>query len=184
MAKATSLLKAYNEGSIPPEGAIIVTSRFDTVSPCSIYEITICGPVENVLAANDGFLFEADGWRIHVLVEPPAYTGKDMEPFEREAGHSIPLRFSELEIITGMNNERIMISLKPEMVLKPFVIPYTEGDDFTFIFYLTADVHAAIRKFMADVFYNDSGLTREDAIAASHRVIGVVNKSASEETDQ
>ena len=176
MARATSLLKAFTEDSIPPEGAFIITSRFDPVSPYSIYEITAYGAPGEIITSEEGFLFKADGERVYILVEPPDYPGKALEPLSREPGLSVPLRFSDLEIVIGKNNGRIMISAKPGMLKSSFLIPYTKGDDFAFVFYLTEDVHAAIRKFMADVFYNDSGLPREDALDASQRVLGVIKK--------
>ena len=73
MARATSLLKAFNEHAIPPDGAIIISSRFDPASIYSIYEITAFGDVENTERTAAGIVLRAKARRIHVLVEPAGF---------------------------------------------------------------------------------------------------------------
>lgn len=176
MAQATSLLKAYNNKSIPRDGALIISSTFEPGSIYSIYEITAIAGVEYVDRSPGGILFNAAARRVHVLVEPAGDERNQVEPAMRGEGRSIPLRFDELVLLSGKRGERIMVSREPQPVPLPFSIPIAAGDNFVFLFYRTDDMNSAVRKFMADVLYNDSGLEKDDAIRAAGILMEAVQK--------
>ncbi|HDP81190.1 MAG TPA: hypothetical protein ENN21_10160 [Spirochaetes bacterium] len=176
MAKAMPLLKAYMTNSIPPNGGFIITSYFDADTVYTIYEVTAYSNVKDIFKSPEGWVFKTDGNRTHALVEPPTFNLRYTEPVHREKGKSIPYRFSEVDIIDGKKLEKIMIPKEPIMLYSSFTILETSGDNFTYIFFPTEDVYTAIRKFMADSFYNDCGLVKENAIEASKLLLGTVKK--------
>jgi hypothetical protein len=183
MARATSLLKAFNEHAIPHDGAIIISSIFDSASIYSIYEITLLGSVEKMDRSGEGILFTADAMRVYVLVEPADCAETTVEPPMRGEGRSIPLRFGQLRVIGGKRGERVLVSREPLKVESPFRAGLATGDNFSFIFYRTDDLTPAIRKFMADVLYNDSGLDRDDAIGAARALMETMGKLVPGEND-
>lgn len=176
MAKAISLLKAYQNESIPTHGGFIITSNFNSDSVYSIFEITAFSTLKDIYQTGEDFNFKTDGDRTHILVEPPIFTGKSVEPTFREAGKSIPYRFYELNIITGKKQEKIMIPKKPIRLHSYFTVQNASGTNFSYLFYPTEDVYIAIKKFIADTLYNDSGVEKSDALEAAKIALETIKK--------
>lgn len=176
MAKAQSLLKAYMNESIPPNGGFIITSNFDANTIYSIFEITAYSNVKDIFHVEGSLKFKTDGNRTHILVEPPIYSEKSVEPTFREMGKSIPYRFYEMNIITGKRQERIMIPKEPKQLHSYFTIQDSQGDDYSFLFYPTEDVYVAMRKFIADILYNDCSVEKSDAIETSKLALETIKK--------
>ncbi len=176
MAKAMSLLKAYQNNAIPSDGGFIICSFLNTDSSYSIYEITAYRNVKDIFKSPEGWVFRTDGNRAHILVEPATYSGKSTEPVYRQEGSSIPYRFSELKIITGKRLEKIMISQEPVWLYSNFTILESKGNNFCFVFYPSEDVYVAIRIFLGDALYNDSGLMKEDALLCAQQALEPIKK--------
>ncbi|MBN2040832.1 MAG: hypothetical protein JW864_12385 [Spirochaetes bacterium] len=176
MAKATTLLKAYQKEAIPSNGGFIVSSSFDPDSVYAIYEITAFATLKDIYQAGDVFNFKTDGDRTHLLVEPPIYTGKSVEPAFRDAGKSIPYRFYEMDIITGNKQEKLMIPKEPVKLHSYFTVQNAKGNDFTYLFYPTEDVYVAIKRFLADSMYNDCNVNKSDAIQAANLILTTIKK--------
>jgi hypothetical protein len=176
MAKAISLLKAYQTEAIPTHGGFIITSNFDSNTVYSIYEITAFASLKDIYMAGNDFNFKTDGDRTHVLVEPPIYTGKSVEPTFREPGKSIPYRFYEMDIIIGKKQEKIMIPKEPVKLHSYFTVQNAKGNNFAYLFYPTEDVYVAIKKFIADTLYNDSNVEKSDAVEASKLILQTIKK--------
>ena len=176
MAKATSLLKAYQSESIPTHGGFIISSNFDPDSAYSIYEITAFATLKDIYMTGDLFNFKTDGDRTHILVEPAIYHGKSVEPTYREAGKSIPYRFYEMEIITGKKQEKIMIPQKPISLHSYFTVQDAKGSNFAFLFYPTDDVYVAMKKFLADSLYNDANVEKTDAVEAANIALKTIKQ--------
>jgi len=176
MAKAIPLEKAYFTETIPPNGGFIISAFFDTSSTYTIYEITAYSNLKDIYQASDGISFRTDGNRTHMLVEPPTYPQKSLEPTNRDAGKSIPYRFYELETFTCRKHEKVMIPKEPTMLHSYFTIQKAAGDSFAFLFYLSEDVYLAIKKFIADSLYNDCNIDKRDAIEASKTLLTTIKK--------
>lgn len=174
MAKATSLLKAYLSETIPSNGGFIISAFFQPGSAYSIYEITAYSNVKDIFRSPEGIVFKTDGNRTHCLVEPPIYAKKHIEPVHREEGYSIPYRFNEMTVINGTKSEKIMVPQKALVLHSSFTILEKEKDYYSFIFFPTKDVYVAIKKFMADSFYNDCNLTKNDSMEASKTLLETI----------
>lgn len=176
MAKATSLLKAFLNESIPSQGGFIIKSNYDPETVYSIFEITAYANVKDIFQTDEGLRFTTDGNRTYILVEPPIFPEKSIEPTYREAGKSIPYRFYEMDVITCKNQQKIMIPKEPLKLHSYFTIQKTEGNDFSFLFYPTEDVYLAIKKFISDILYNDCGVDKNDAIQSANLVLQTIKK--------
>ena len=176
MAKGMALIKAYKTEAIPDNGGFIISAFFEPGTNYGIYEITAYRNVKDIYETNEGLVFKTDGNRMHILVEPPAYAKKYIEPVNREDDKSIPYRFDELDIHTTKKVEKIMISIEPKMLYSSFTVLKKESDAFSFIFYPTKDVFGAIVKFVTDSMYNDSNLSRKDSIEIAKKTLEVIKK--------
>jgi hypothetical protein len=176
MAKAISLLKAYQTKTIPTEGGIIITSNFDEDTAYSIYEITAFTSFKDIYQGTDEFTFKTDGERTHILVEPPIFLCNSVEPAFRDADKSIPYKFNELNIITYKNLEKIMIPKEPVKLHSNFTIQNAKGNNFAYLFYTTEDIYIAIKKFLADTLYNDANIEKPDAIEAAALALQTIKK--------
>ena len=176
MAKATSLSKAYESGSIPDGGGFIVSAFFVANSTYSIFEITAYRNVKDIFKSEDGLNFRTDGNRTHLMVEPASHPKKHIEPVNREVGRSIPYRFNEMEILTGRNSEKIMIPNEPVMLYSSFTVVDHGGESYAFVFHPTKDVYIAIKKFLVDSLYNDSNLAKNDSLESARLSLETIKK--------
>ena len=176
MAKAMNLVKAYTTDQVPSNGGFIISTFFDSNSAYTIYELTAYKNVKDIFKTPEGLVFKTDGNRTHILVEPPSYSQRYMEPVHREEGKSVPYRFSDMTILTGKKLEKIMIPINPVMLYSSFTVLADQGDNFSFLFYPTEDVYIAMRTFVADSLYNDCGLAKDDAKETSETVMQTVKK--------
>lgn len=176
MATAMSLIKAYMTEQIPSDGGFIITAYFLPGNNYSIYEVTAYRNVKDIYRTGDGITFKTDGNRTHLLVEPPTYTNKHVEPVNREVGKSVPYRFNEMTILGGGKYEKIMVPEKPLMLYSSFTILEKESDFFSYLFVPTKDVYVAIRKFMADSLYNDCNISTAVSKEAAGKLLDTVKK--------
>ncbi|MEW5817949.1 MAG: hypothetical protein AB1798_21470, partial [Spirochaetota bacterium] len=96
--KALDLFQAYAQNKLPREGGYIVSSFFSSTSSYSIYEVVAYNGVKSIYLTEDGLTFQTDGNKLFILVEPPTYPKKFVEPVSRAKEEQIPHRFNELEI--------------------------------------------------------------------------------------
>jgi len=176
MAKATELLKAYESENIPDGGGFIVSAFFESGTAYGIYEITAYRNVKDIFKTKEGINFKTDGNRTHLLVEPPTFSKKYVEPALRDQDKSIPYRFNEMEIMTCKKSEKIMIPRIPKMLHSSFTVLDRQGDCFAFVFEPTPDVYVAMKKFIADSLYNDCNVSKQDATQAAETVLETVKK--------
>jgi len=176
MAKATSLLKAYMNEEIPVGGGFIVSAFFLRGSAFGIYEITAYRNVKDIFKSEDGVTFRTDGNRAYLMVEPPTYSKKHIEPVNREDSQSIPYRFAEMDVFTARKSEKIFVGKEPISLYSSFTIVERDGDSFAFIFFPTQDVYVAIKKFIADSLYNDCNLGKQDAMQGAQMFLSTVKK--------
>ncbi len=178
MAKATNLLKAYLNNDIPAEGGFIISAFFQPGSTYAVYEATAYRNVKDIFRDKDGVMFRTDGNRAHMLVEPPSYSKKHVEPVHRDEGKSIPYRLNELNLVNSRKGGKVLISQEPMLIHSSFTILEHASDSFAFLFYLSRDVYVAIKKFIADSLYNDCDLSKPEAMEAATHMLDTIKKFA------
>jgi hypothetical protein len=170
-AKALELFKAYSDGQLPSEGGYIVSSFLDENSSYSRYEVVAYNGVKSIYLTEEGLTFQTDGNKLFVLSEPASYAQKATEPFRRTAKEQIPLRFSELEILTTRNQTKVMVSKTPLMTYGSFTILKPSGINFSFIFYNEPDVFDTVAKFFAATLNKEAAVPKAEAEKASKLVV-------------
>jgi hypothetical protein len=169
--KALDLFQAYSQEKLPRDGGYIVSSFFDVNSTYSRYEVVGYNGVKSILSNEDGLLFQSDGAKLFVLVEPPSYPRKFEEPVSRNTAERIPLRFSELEIYTAKNQTKVMVSKLPVMAYSSFTVLRPTGVNFALVFYNLSDVLKSLGAFFAQTLNKEAGIPQIDAKKAAENVI-------------
>ena len=174
--KALELFQAFSSNQLPLEGGYIISSFLDETSTYSKYEIIAYNNVKSLYLTGDGLTFQSDGNKVFVLVEPPNYHRKHVEPLHREPRYQVPHRFSELDILTAKNQTKVMISAAPVMSYSSFTVLIPTGMNFSFIFYNLADVLDTVRIFFAKTLNKEANIPSGDAAQAARKIVGGMQK--------
>lgn len=170
--KAMELFQAYAQDKLPKEGGYVISSFLDETSTYSIFEVVAYSGVKSLYLSSDGLTFQSDGNKLFILVEPPTFPRKHVEPFRRDSNEKIPHRFSELEILTVKDQSKIMISKEPVYTYGSFTILKPTGINFAFIFYNQADVHDSVRQFFEQTLNQEAKIGKPDAKKAARAIVG------------
>ena len=176
VAKAFDLFQAYAQEKLPKDGGYIVSSFFSSNSTYSRYEIVAYSTVKSIYLAEEGLTFQTDGNKLFVLVEPPGYPKKYIEPVSREANEQIPHRFSELNIYTAKNQIKVMVSLDPIISYSSFTILKPSGMNFSLVFYNLPGVLETLEFFFHETLHREAAVPTPDAKKAAKYVTEGVKK--------
>ena len=170
-AKALDLFQAYSQGELPQDGGYIVSSFFDASSAYSRYEVVAYSAVKSIYLGDGGLTFQTDGNKLFVLVEPPSYAKKYIEPVSRDSDEQIPHRFSELTIFTAKNQAKIMTSTEPIITYGSFTILKPSGINFSLVFFNLPEVLQSLEFFFGETLNKEAGIPKADAKRAAKQVI-------------
>jgi len=177
--KAVDLFEAYTQDQLPKDQAYIVSSFVNTGNGVTIYEVISYSAVKAIYPEGEGLTFQSSGKKMHILIEPPSYPHKAIEPYLREKSDQIPLRFNELELHTARNQSKIYIAKKPIDSLSSFTVAKPKGLNISFVFYNNPDLYETLAKFFEQTFNKDAGVPQADAAKASKLAHGVIEKHMS-----
>jgi hypothetical protein len=176
MAKINELFAAYQQSALPTEGGLIITSMFDRDTTYSKYEVTSYGGASDIHRNQDGLVFQADGYRQFVVVEPASYRKKHIEPAMRDGGHSIPYRFGEVDTFITKRQDRVLTGKEPVVTYKSFTILEPIGNNFAYIIYKTDDIMRAVEAFFAKSLWQDARVPKPDAEKIAKKIAGTIEK--------
>lgn len=168
--KAQDLFQAYQTNQLPRESGYIVTSFFSETSTYSRYEVISYGGVKEIYLTEEGLTFQSDGKKLYILVEPPTYPNKHIEPIHRSAHESIPHRYNELVKFVCKNDAKLYVSREPVMTYTSFTILRPTGTNFAFVFYDLPDVFQSIEHFFEMTLNREAGVPQSDAKRAAQVV--------------
>ncbi len=174
--KALDLFQAYAEEKLPKDGGYIVSSFFDETSAYSRYEVVAYSSVKSLYLAEDGLTFQTDGNKLFILVEPPNYPRKHLEPVSRDTNEQIPHRFSELEIFVAKNQSKVMVSKDPIVTYSAFTILKPSGINFALIFYNRPDVLETLGFFFNQTLHKEAAIGSTDAKKAARLITAGLSK--------
>lgn len=163
MAEIKDLFKAYMANELPTEGGLIVTSLFDEETTYTKYEVTSYNNVKDIYRNDEGIVFQADGYKQFVIVEPASYNRKHMEPAMRDGGHAIPYRFKEVDTYVTKRQDKIMVGKEPVVTYTSFTILQPKGENFAYILYRTDDLLKTVEAFFAKSMWQDARVPKMDA---------------------
>jgi len=172
--KALELFQAYAQDRLPKDGGYIISSFLNETSTYSIFEVVAYSGVKSLYLSSDGLTFQSDGNKVFVLVEPPTFPRKHVEPFRRDSVEKIPHRFSELEVVTAKDQSKIMISKEPVYTYGSFTVLKPAGINFALIFYNQPDVRDSLRLFFEQTLNQEAKIGKPDAKKAARAIIGSI----------
>lgn len=178
MTKALDLFQAFQSGNLPKDGGYIVSTFFDVNSNYARYELVSYNAVKNLYVTEEGLSFQSDGKKIFVLVEPPSYSKKHIEPIHRDKGESIPHRFKELEVYTAHNQIKVMISKEPVPSYSSFTILKPTGINFSLVFFPGEQLANTLDWFFENSLNREAHVPKADAAKAAKVIMGVLPRMA------
>lgn len=176
-SKAMDLFEAYEQDKLPKDEGYIISSFFSNTSAYSRYEIVSYSGVKSIYLSEEGLTFQTNGKKLHVLIEPPDYPHKSIEPYVRSSHEQIPLRFSELEQIVAKNQTRIMIAKQPIVSFSAFTILKPTGMNFALTFYSLPDLYDTLTIFFEKTYNKEAGVPMADAKKASQRTVEIIKNT-------
>jgi hypothetical protein len=177
--KAMDLFDAYSKDMLPKDQGYIISSFFGDKSAYAIYEVVSYSGVKSIYATEDGLTFQTSGKKLHILIEPASYAFKAVEPYVRQAEEQIPLRFSELDILTAKNQTKLMVSQKPIESFGSFTILKPRGLNFSIVFFNLDDLYDSLGLFFEKTFNKEAGLPMADAKKGSQLVVSTMKNNMS-----
>jgi hypothetical protein len=181
--RALDLFDDYVNNKLPKAEGYIISSFFNINTAYSIYEIVSYSGVKTIYLNDSGLTFQTNGNKLHVLVEPASYPGKSVEPFVRPEREQIPLRFSELEIITAKNQSKLMIAREPIMSFSSFTILKPTGVNFALVFYRLPGLYASLTLFFEKTLNQEAGIPQADAKKGARKISEIVETSMNFRSD-
>jgi hypothetical protein len=181
--KAMDLFEAFSQDKLPKDQAYIVSSFVNPSSGYTIYEVISYSAVKALYPEGEGLTFQSSGRKMHIMIEPPSYPHKAIEPYLRDKSDQIPLRFNELELHTAKNQSKIYIAKKPIESLSSFTVAKPVGYNISFLFYELPDIYETLEKFFEQTFNKDAGVPQTDAAKAAKLVLEVITKHMSFKSD-
>ena len=178
MAKIKELFEAYQASELPTDGGLIITSMFDVATTYTKYEVTSYNNVKDFYRSDEGLVFQADGYKQFVVIEPASYNKKHIEPAMRDGGHSIPYRFSEVDTFVSKRQDRIIVGKEPVITYGSFTILVPVGENFAYIVYKTDDLMPAIEAFFAKSMWKDARIPKLDAEKVAKQIAATIEKIA------
>jgi hypothetical protein len=163
MAIVKELFEAYKASELPQSGGYIVSAFFDATTNYTKYEVISFSNVKEIHPADEGIVFQADGNKIFVLVEPANYSNKHVEPAYRTGMYKIPYRQKEVNVFTTSRQDKIMIGKEPVITYTSFTILKSEGNNFSYVFHTTEDIVQAIESFFKESLWKQARVPRTDA---------------------
>ena len=163
MAVMKELFEAFKKQELPNDGGYIVSAFFDDTSTYTKYEIISFSNVKDIYNSEEGLVFQADGQKVFLLVEPANYPNKHIEPAYRNNLQRIPYRLKELIIHTSSRQDRIMIGKEPVVTYTSFTVMKSEGQNYTYIFYLTEDIMEGMSDYFMKTIWKEARVPRVDA---------------------
>ncbi|HCM25510.1 MAG: hypothetical protein A2Z99_11395 [Treponema sp. GWB1_62_6] len=173
-SKAMDLFEAYAQDKLPKDEGYIVSSFFTNNTAYSKYEVVSYSGVKSIYLTEEGLTFQTNGKKLHVLIEPPNYPHKAIEPYVRASSDQVPLRFSELDLIVAKNQTRMMIAKHPMDSFSSFTILKPTGINFSLVFYRLPDIFETLNIFFEKTFNKEAAVPMADAKKAALRVVDTI----------
>jgi hypothetical protein len=175
-AKAMDLFEAYQQNKLPKDRAYVLSSFINGNTGYAIYEIVSYADVKAIYPEGTGLTFQSSGKKMYVLLEPASYPKKATEPYLREKGYQIPLRFKELILHTAKNQTKIYIAKKPSEALSSFTVAKPEGFNVSFVFFNAPEIYESLTKFFEKTYNNDARIPQADAKKAAIETVNIVKE--------
>jgi len=175
--RVINLFDAYESNRLPKEQGYIVSSFINANTGYSIYEVISYSGVKSIYSDGKDLTFQSAGRKLYILIEPASYPYKSTEPYLRQTGELIPLRFSEVDKLRTKTQCTLYWAKKPVESLSSFTVTRPKGYNISFVFYDKDDLYSSLAKFFEHSFINDAGLPRADSRKGAESITAIVAKT-------
>jgi len=181
--KAMDLFEAYTKDMLPKDQAYIVSSFINSNTGYSKYEVISYSGVKAIYPEGSALTFQSQGKKMHILIEPATYPKKAIEPYLRDKDDQVPLRFSELLLVTAKNQIKIYIAKKPLDSLSSFTVAKPTGLNISFLFYQNDELYDTMGKFFEQTLNKDAHIPTSDAKKVAVETIKVIQEKMAFKSD-
>ncbi|AHC15700.1 hypothetical protein [Salinispira pacifica] len=163
MDKLLETFKAYSAGRLPDQFGYIMSVFYDDNSTYTKYELVSFGNVKDIYQNEDGLVFQAEGRKLYVLVEPAGFPNSHIEPAHRSDAHKIPYRTKELIQYTTNRRDRVYIGEEPVITYSSFTVLKPVGQNVSYVFFPEDNVRETILEFFRISMWKQARVPQSDA---------------------
>ncbi len=163
METLQELFTAYKEGTLPKEHGYIVSVFYHNSTTYTRYELISFNNVKDIYTNEDGLVFQAEGRKLYVLVEPAGYPNGHTEPAYRTDSERIPYRKKELIDYITRRQDHVYIGREPVVTYTSFTIMKSVGHDVSYVFYPHANIEESILEFFRMSLWKHARVPQGDA---------------------
>ncbi len=156
-----SLFEGLMKGEIPFDGTgFILVANFSDNSNYAIVEVVAFRNIKQFIQTDDGVTFYSDGYKIYLLYEPVSYRFRFQEPYLRDQGEAIPMRFNELHIFDMPSHDRVLMSISPYVSMGTFYIEKPHPGNLVVYFFDRGDAHQNMDQYLTKLLSEDLKVPR------------------------
>ncbi|MFP4153496.1 MAG: transposase [Alkalispirochaeta sp.] len=163
MEALQELFTAYQNGTLPKEHGYIVSVFYHNTSTYTRYELISFNNVKDIYMTDEGLLFQAEGRKIYVLVEPAGYPNGHTEPAYRTDSERIPYRKKELIDFVTKRQDHVYVGREPVVTYTSFTVLKSVGQDVSYVFYPHENIRESILEFFRVSLWKQARVPQLDA---------------------
>ncbi|GAB6090659.1 transposase [Spirochaeta dissipatitropha] len=163
MDKMLDTFTAYKNGKLPNQNGYILSVFYHDSAAYTRYELVSFGNVKDIFASEDGLVFQAEGRKLYVLVEPAGWPTSHIEPAYRTDAERVPYRFKEMIDFTTGRRDHVYIGAEPVVSYTSFTVVKPTGQNVSYIFYPSDDVKKVILEFFRLSLWKQTRVPQSDA---------------------
>ena len=163
MEELQELFTAYQNGTLPREHGYIVSVFYHNTSTYTRYELISFNNVKDIYLSDEGLVFQAEGRKLYVLVEPAGYPNAHTEPAYRTNSDRIPYRNKELIEHVTRRQDRVYIGKEPVVTYTSFTVLRSIGQDVSYVFFPHDNLRQSILEFFRVSLWKQARVPQGDA---------------------
>ncbi len=163
MNKFLDTFAAYQTGKLPDQNGYILSVFYHESAAYTRYELVSFGNVKDIFSGEDGLVFQAEGRKLYVLVEPAGWPTSHIEPAYRTDSERIPYRFKEMIDFTTSRRDHVYIGANPVVTYTSFTVVKPVGQNVSYVVYPSEDVEETILEFFRLPLWKQARVPQSDA---------------------
>lgn len=163
MQKLQETFAAYQSGNLPNQNGYIVSVFYHESSTYTRYELVSFGNVKDIYNSDEGLVFQAEGRKMYVLVEPAGWPTNHIEPAYRTDAERIPYRFKEVIDFKTGRRDHVYIGSEPVVSYTSFTVLKPVGQDVSYVIHPGEDVKDLIMEFFRMSLWKQARVPQSDA---------------------
>lgn len=170
------LFTAYQNGTLPKEHGYIVSVFYHNTSTYTRYELISFNNVKDIYLTDEGLVFQAEGRKLYVLVEPAGYPNGHTEPAYRTDSERIPYRKKELVDYVTRRQDHVYIGKEPVETYTSFTVLKSVGHDVSYVFFPHDNLQESILEFFRVSLWKQARVPQGDARKVKEVIAEVFQK--------